>query len=210
MSEQVEELKRIAALTEQQGWTVMPGSNTNNWPSISWMPLITALEDYLQNTHIDVWRSHVGGAQLLLPAHVINEYSHPSRPFYPCPKWGNAEAVLPRTGISNWRTSEKPKSKLGSNFAWGRGEVGCRQGICEHPRVGGIWGGPHGKDAYESAEPVRIWAASDLVAVRELLKTRTDQCARLLLDSVGLVASSGNIPTPDTRIPKPKPQCVVT
>jgi len=65
--------------------------------------LIKALKTYIDNydpwtgeqcrTH---WTRQVGGAQLLLPTHVINEYCHPTRSFDPCPKF-EAEGLLPRT-----------------------------------------------------------------------------------------------------------------
>jgi hypothetical protein len=46
----------------------------------------------------------VRGAQRLLPAHVINEYYHPTRPFYPLPNFKDA-ASLPRARIYDWRRS---------------------------------------------------------------------------------------------------------
>ena len=100
--------------------------------------------------------------QLILPAHVINEYSHPSRPFYPCPKWSNEEVALPRTGVADWRVASG--YKLGGGFAWVRGDMGERE-----------WMDGNGNILYD-------YARYDLAAVSELLKSRTEQ-ARLLLES---------------------------
>ncbi len=166
MHTQLEALTRIAMLNEQKGWIIMPEVNTN-WPSISWSPLINALETYIKNYQAwngeqrsNHWCQQVGGAQLILPAHVINEYSHPSRPFYPCPKWSNEEVALPRTGVADWTVESG--NKLGSGFAWLRAD----------------WD----KRSWEWME----WPAGcilyDLAAVSELLKSRTEQ-TRLLLES---------------------------
>lgn len=61
-------------------------------------PLIEALAGYAQNCNAwyraekweemrVYWCKEVGGKQWLLPAHVVNEYCHPTRPFYPCPEF---------------------------------------------------------------------------------------------------------------------------
>lgn len=76
-------------------------------PCSSWATLIAALDKYIQNYDDNTWRQQIGGAQLILPAHMINEYSHPTSPFYPCPKWEDSEAALPRTGVSDWREADK-------------------------------------------------------------------------------------------------------
>ncbi len=135
---QLEELKLIATLNEQNGWIIIPDCNTN-WPLISWSALINALETYVKNYDAwsseqcgNHWRQQVGGAQLILPAHVINEYSHPSRPFYPCPKWSNEEIVLPRTGVTDWRIASD--YKLGSGFAWVRANWDARTRF--NPKIG--------------------------------------------------------------------------
>ena len=98
---------------------------------ISWNSLIVALDTYVKNYDVwdwnqcnNYWCQQVGGAQLMLPAHVINEYSYPSRPLYPCSKWnGQAEPNLPRTGVKNWRKSGS--YKLGYTFAWCRANLEC-------------------------------------------------------------------------------------
>ncbi|HXH55245.1 MAG TPA: hypothetical protein VNK03_05840 [Gammaproteobacteria bacterium] len=78
------------------------------------------------------WVRQVGGAQLLLPAHVVNEYCHPTRPFFPLPNFKDA-APLPRTRTlreGEWFTAEYFGGRLGENFAvlrQGRASgVGCR------------------------------------------------------------------------------------
>lgn len=74
------------------------------------------------------WIQQVGGAQSLLPAHVVNEYCHPTRAFYPLPDFRDA-TPLPRTrsiGHGEWFTA---KGGIGATFAvyrgkgeaWGRG-----------------------------------------------------------------------------------------
>jgi hypothetical protein len=153
-------------LNEQKGWIIMPEVNTD-WPSISWSPLINALETYVKNYQAwngeqrsNHWCQQVGGAQLILPAHVINEYSHPSRPFYPCPKWSNDEVALPRTGVADWTVASG--NKLSSGFAWLRADGGEK---CWKPGKCKIF-----------------MSGYDLAAVSELLKSRTEQ-ARLLLES---------------------------
>ena len=166
MRAQLEELNDIVTLNEQQGWLIKPGK-TINWPLISWTKLIKALEEYVKNYDAwdgtqcgNHWRQQVGGAQLILPAHVINEYSHPSRPFHPCPQWGDTEASLPRTGVSDWINNSG--NKLGKDFAW------CR----------GAWReSAHGKTG--SGLPSN-YARYDLAAVSKLLTSRTAQ-ARVLL-----------------------------
>jgi len=78
------------------------------------------------------WVQKVGGAQLLLPAHVINEYCHPWRPFY---RANFKEAfTLPRTRTvtadsddddGEWFTTSYNDGKLGEKFAYyGKGQIG--------------------------------------------------------------------------------------
>ena len=136
---------------------------------ISWKPLIEVLDTYVKNyngwnweTCNNHWCKQVGGAQLILPAHVINEYSHPSRPLYPCPKWnGQGEAILPRTGVADWRTGGYG-GELGRTFAWVRGSMEQR------------WG--QDGDRYINT----TWAGYDHAACVELLKSRTEQAQALI------------------------------
>jgi hypothetical protein len=65
-------------------------------------PLMTALQSYVDNYQktwnyaqcVDYWCKQVGGAQRMVPVHVVNEYCHPDRSFDPVPLFN--EDVLPR------------------------------------------------------------------------------------------------------------------
>jgi len=114
--------------SEQGLWVPQHGVTAN------WENLIQALNQYASEVHLNksyevysqIWIKQVGGAQLLLPAHVINEYCHPTRLFDPTPDFHRAEA----TGV--WRTraidrgewfSAKVDGKaLGEGFAIYRGQ----------------------------------------------------------------------------------------
>ena len=100
---------------------------TANWveehgTQASWDKLIYALNHYsyeladynpyddhvvhgVYESQRQLWLS-VGKQQLMLPAHVINEYNYPNRAFYPCPDF--KEQTLPRvfypssSWISSW------------------------------------------------------------------------------------------------------------
>lgn len=88
---------------------------------VSWRNLINALQTYTDH-YFDwtatqaqqYWCQQVGGAQLILPAHVINEYCRRDHSFYPCPDF-NEETTLPRVIDCYWKDIE-PK-KLGVDFA---------------------------------------------------------------------------------------------
>lgn len=186
---QLEELNKIVNLDLQQGWFTIPGKFIS-WPLINWASLVKALNDYVDNydkwdyaQRSKHWCQQVGGAQLILPAHVINEYSHPSRLFYPCPKWGVNEPALPRTGVANWKNAGNiSQYKLGNDFAW------CRADWSEvHARQPGDI---NNKAAALLTRSVQLtvhrclrWRSMrDLAALNNLLKTRIAQ-AQLLLES---------------------------
>lgn len=128
--QQVAEIINKATLKDKEGWIIKPGDT--DWPPTCWSPLIEALDIYVKNYGpwtAEQCKTHrcqqVGGAQLILPAHMINEYSHPSRPFSPCPKWQcEGEPILPRTGVVDWINNSG--YKLGSNFAWVRANYSAR------------------------------------------------------------------------------------
>jgi len=67
----------------------------------------------------------VGGAQLLLPAHVINEYCHPTRSFNPCPDFTKLEPNgtwrTRQTDKGEWFTAQYNDGSLGVKFAVARG-----------------------------------------------------------------------------------------
>ncbi len=186
-SQQIAEIKTKATLKDKEGWIIKPGDL--DWPQIGWTQLIESLHIYVINygrwsgdqrkTH---WCQQVGGAQLTLPAHMINEYSHPSRSFYPCPKWqGKGESLLPRTGVADWINNNG--NKLGSNFAWERSDCRRREGGKKHNRIeyfcnidsiqGKLLHVFVGHDDYINHLP-------DSIASVELLKSRTEQAQTLV------------------------------
>lgn len=114
---------------------------------------------YLRDTTFD--QSHdswckVGVQQRNLPAHVVNEYCHPSRELYPVPDF--KEKVLPRQRTfnkqqrdSSWYTDKD----LGVNFAI----------TCEPP-LRGAQGKPYNLVPY---------GEKDLFALKALYKVRTEE-----------------------------------
>jgi chemotaxis protein histidine kinase CheA len=98
-------LKYIPREEAQLQAMALDENGTEHGKHFDFSPLLNAYQTYEQN--YDPWykaknwnamESHwckqVGGAQLLLPAHVINEYCRPDRAFYPVPNF-NQEG-LPR------------------------------------------------------------------------------------------------------------------
>lgn len=87
-----------------------------------------------------VWLEEVGGAQLLLPVHVINEYCHPLRSFYPLPNFN--DALLPRGRIiqeGEWFSALYEGGMLGEKFAIqraGGGNSSCTSVIACSGRLG--------------------------------------------------------------------------
>ncbi len=151
------------------------GFETGSWVkqyNVSAQPLLEKLINALQ-TAIDlykakkytegntVWVQQVGGAQLLLPAHVINEYCHPTRPFCPLPNF-NDELVLPRfrtTFDGDWFDASYAGGKLGKEFAFERGRAG----------TAGVY-------------PNSGWATDDLACVRVLSSTCIAQRKELIAE----------------------------
>ncbi len=98
---------------------------------VSAAPLLQNLEKALR-TCVDLWgqekwkegattwNKQVGGAQRLLPVHVVNEYCRADRPFEPCPDF--TAGPLPRTRVTDegeWYTATATynNGKLGETFA---------------------------------------------------------------------------------------------
>lgn len=109
-----------------------PGiDNQEHRKSISWDFLIDALEEYKNNyqkwseeQNKIHWNKKVGYAQLILPAHVIDEYSRLDRALYPTTKENIfKELYLPRTNCDSWKsiTTSNGIAKLGTDYAWLRG-----------------------------------------------------------------------------------------
>jgi hypothetical protein len=155
------------------------GLRNGDWVQIhghhaDWQNLIDSLQTYIDHYNLwsheqlsDYWCQQVGGTQLLLPAHVINEYNHPLRSFYPAPANIDYDFILPRTGIDRWFT--QGTRQLGKDFAWGRG--GCDQAVAG--LIGGDrWGARFGLLRDE---------LPDLDAMRTILAYRKQQTRMLIL-----------------------------
>lgn len=91
-----EEAKLQCEEMDTGAWVNKHGIHAN------WDNLIIALKIYIDNYDSWTgeqckihWIQQVGGAQVLLPAHVVNEYCHPARSFEPCPNYTTADP-LPR------------------------------------------------------------------------------------------------------------------
>ena len=170
--EQIEVLTKIATLEYQKGWVIKTVAKIK-WISIEWKQLTEALFAYIHISEEDInWCKQIGGVQLILPAHAINEYSHPSRPLHPHPNWGGPEEpVLPRTGVIDWKPSDGYCGKLGQTFAWCRGDKEC---------------------LYEYQSPDRSLVEKDYVALVDLLRSRMDQ-AQALVYELMLIPTINNI-----------------
>ncbi|HAT8178911.1 TPA: F-box protein [Legionella pneumophila] len=111
------------------------------------------------------WREGVGGAQKLLPVHVVDEYCS-TEPFYPVPKFtsqpkSSRQFYNCTTQKDNWTTKKDENwfaldSKLAVDFAIFKG---CRS-RCYAPRTGG--------------QPLAADAGFDLAAMTALCKVRTN------------------------------------
>jgi len=83
--------------TETASWMTDHGIHTN-WSSLT-NALQTCIDLYNSQKFEDgnvAWVQQVGGAQRLLPAHVVNEYCHPTRSFEPGTNFMD-EGELPRS-----------------------------------------------------------------------------------------------------------------
>ena len=203
---QLLELEQVAIITNN-GWIIKAGIN---WSSICWQSLIETLDNYVKNYEVwnaeqcdTYWGQQVGGAQLILPAHIINEYSHPSRPLSKLTIWNNSTDVnLPRTGISDWRTGEKG-NKLGSSFAWIRGS-GQRQSVGGTQRRALQALCTSNQDSYSKKQMNR-----DHAAMVVLLESRSQQAYILVSSNKASVHfnSSPRLNSPRLNSPRLKPTC---
>jgi serine/threonine protein kinase len=140
------------------------------------------------------WTKRIGGAQSLLPAHVVNEYCHPTRPFYPTPDFKNA-LHLPRSRAieeGEWFTAMYKGGYLGDKFAVYRGSQ-ARGRACDRKDAGnsGGWGmvinalgrvvGPYMAD-------VDLTVAGDYRSICVLANVRTAQRERLATELMRMSA----------------------
>jgi len=87
--------------------------------------IIKQLQEYVDNGDENQWRRGVGGAQRLLPAHVVHEYCSDT-PFYPVPKFKKKPKSSKE--FHNWITNKSESwfdanSKLGGDFAVYKGRT---------------------------------------------------------------------------------------
>jgi len=151
------------AQSERGLWVPQYGVTAN------WENLIQALNQYLSETRSNkplsvcqTWIKQVGGAQLLLPAHVINEYCHPTWSFDPTPDFSKPEPSgvwrSRTTSGGEWFSAKVDGGTLGEGFAFCRGARDCARG-----RLVGIVG-----------------AERDSTALAALLKARRAQRAAVV------------------------------
>jgi serine/threonine protein kinase len=117
---------------------ILESKGTAHGKHFDLQPLLDALKTYVdkydsfffdKEKH---WCKKIGGAQKLLPAHVVNEYCRPDRSFDPCPReW---TTTVPRTRVveiydgskwvkGEWFTPPNSSDVLGVSFAF------CRAGV---------------------------------------------------------------------------------
>lgn len=184
VSQQIAEIVDKATLRDKEGWIIKAGNS--DWPQTGWLSLIEALysfvdhERYSHSTDEDFrrhWYQQVGGGQLALPAHIINEYYHPCSSFFTCTKWeGIDEDVLPMDGTLNWINREY--QKLGKQFAWVRGHNSkAKHGYIQ---IREWQGWEENDEIWASISILRYSAELDLKACVELLKSRTEQAKKLV------------------------------
>jgi hypothetical protein len=136
----------------------------------SFDPLINALDTCVKHYQASrwgegdaAWVQQVGGAQLWLPAHAINEYCRPDRSFHPTPNF--LEVNLPRsmkTDDGFWFTAEYNGGKLGVKFGVLRSSSSAASGYLP----GGI---------YLQSSLLQRGPARDHLSVCALVKARRQQ-----------------------------------
>jgi len=118
----------------------LQGMETSSWVkrhgvSASWQNLIDALQEFIdlvrrKGTQMwrgeeSTWAYRVGGAQRLLPAHVVHEYCNPDGSFEPSPDFTKGYLLRTRRTFAGewysaqWRGFEE--ATLGHAFAYARG-----------------------------------------------------------------------------------------
>jgi hypothetical protein len=168
--------EREAALQLQ----ILEDVGTEHGTRFSFKPLILALNNYVKNYSLwdyedceKHWCQQVGGEQRGLPAHAVNEYCRPDRPFHPLPSF--LEANLPRTMNTDkgcWFTAKYKGGKLGAK--WGA----YRYAIPGHAQGGSMMAKGMSK----------AWPG-DLRAIYMLEKTRLKQFGELRTHLLRNIAS---------------------
>lgn len=108
----------------------MQAAETGPWVAehgvaIDWKPLLEALKTYYERSNSWDWEPRrrywietVGAAQLLLPAHVVNEYCHPTRSFASCPDFTQVESGeawrTRKTDTGEWFSAKYTDGKFSS------------------------------------------------------------------------------------------------
>ena len=155
--------------------------NGNRGPHFDFTPLLTAYQRYLNqwqgwrearnwDAMERCWIKEVGGAQWDVPAHVAQEYCHPSRALHPTPSF--TEDDFPRslrTDEGDWWTARYNGALLGGHGFQGRGV----KWACERVRVG-----CHQCEAQWGGMGMRA-SDADLSAVSKLCRVRTEQLRSL-------------------------------
>ena len=164
-----EEAQRQAQGFETGAWVIQHGVHANLNTLIQ--AYQTTLDLYNAGKYAEAntaWVRQVGGAQLLLPAHVVNEYCHPTRPFHPLPNFKEASG-LPRSRVLGWEcgspsVKDWEASTLGDRSAAMRGASAFTSGV-----------GWHGGGVSVAGTP-------DHKALSELSSTRTAQRQELITE----------------------------
>jgi len=146
--------------------------------------LVTALQKYIDNysgwsyeKRGEHWVKQVGGAQLYLPAHVINEYCRPDRSFDSTRNF--LELTLPRTRQTDqgeWFVAVYQGGGLGVTWALARGTRTLATMCCWPCRGGCAVRLLH----IEGDNTSYAWGRGDTEAVSGLLAVRTDQRTKLV------------------------------
>lgn len=150
-------------------------------------PLIEALNTYVRNQ--EAWNNKVdfpkrewylchriGSNQLLLPVHIVNEYCHPDRPFFPPPQF--TEKTLPRsTELFVGRGEDRNALPLPRNM-----DSNVRRGSWFTLRYNeGKLGHTFAVSRYNQSEAVLVtsirseWIEADAKALQSLWKRRLQQ-----------------------------------
>ena len=164
-----DQAKEQAQYCERGSWVAQHGVHAN------WDKLTGALDTCIQlinqrewDEADACWVQQVGGAQLLLPAHVINEYCHPTRSFDPCPDFTKPE----QSGA--WRSREVGYNKEDWNIVITANGSGIVRGqkINHNQQV----------ESYAICDLDKYLMRIDAGAMRAMYKARTQQRSRLLTE----------------------------